>query len=74
MADVVDLPALLRIVRDVSPRLALERQAIAGAEADRITAGAYPNPDAERRAFSGEWRTGHAGGDDPQVDHDSDGA
>jgi outer membrane protein, heavy metal efflux system len=42
--DVVDLPALLGIVRDSSPRLALERQAIAGAEADRITAGAYPNP------------------------------
>jgi cobalt-zinc-cadmium efflux system outer membrane protein len=42
--DVVDLPALLRLVRDVSPRLAVERQAIAGAEADRITAGAYPNP------------------------------
>ena len=42
--DVVDLPMLLRLVRDVSPRLAVERQAIAGAEANRITAGAYPNP------------------------------
>lgn len=42
--DVVDLPAVLRLVRDVSPRLSVERQAIAGAEANRITAGAYPNP------------------------------
>ncbi len=44
LPDVVDLPAVLRLVRDVSPRLSLERQAIAGAEANRITAGAYPNP------------------------------
>lgn len=43
-SETVDLPALLRIVRDVSPRLALERQAIAGAQANRIDAGAYPNP------------------------------
>ena len=42
--DVVDLPTVLRLVRDASPRLSVERQAIAGAEADRITAGAYPNP------------------------------
>ena len=42
--DVVDLPVLLRLVRDASPRLAVERQAIAGAEAGRITAEAYPNP------------------------------
>ena len=42
--DVVDLPAVLRLVRDVSPRLSIERQAIAGAEANRITAGVYPNP------------------------------
>ena len=42
--DVVDLPALLRLVREASPRLAAERQAVAGAEANRITAGAYPNP------------------------------
>lgn len=41
---VVDLQALLRLARDLSPRLAIERQAIAGAEANRITAGAYPNP------------------------------
>jgi cobalt-zinc-cadmium efflux system outer membrane protein len=31
-------------VREVSPRLALERQSIAQAQADRITAGTYPNP------------------------------
>ena len=42
--DAVDLPAVLRLVREVSPRLAIERQAIAGAEANRITAGVYPNP------------------------------
>ena len=42
--DVVDLAAVLRLVREVSPRLFIERQAIAGAEANRITAGAYPNP------------------------------
>ena len=42
--DAVDLPAVLRLVREVSPRLAVERQAVQGAEANRITAGAYPNP------------------------------
>lgn len=42
--DVVDMPTLLRLVRDASPRLAVEREAIAGAEANRITAGTYPNP------------------------------
>ena len=42
--DVVDLPTVLRLVRDASPRLSIERQAVAGAEANRITAGAYPNP------------------------------
>ncbi|HKU69770.1 MAG TPA: TolC family protein, partial [Burkholderiales bacterium] len=42
--ETVDLPAIVKLARDVSPRLAVERQAIAGAEANRITAGAYPNP------------------------------
>ena len=42
--EAVDLPVLLRLVRDASPRLAVERQAIAGAEAGRIAAEAYPNP------------------------------
>jgi len=41
---IVDLPAVLRLVREVSPRLSIERQGVAGAEASRITAGAYPNP------------------------------
>jgi len=40
----VDLATVLRLARESSPRLALERQGIAGAEAERITAGAYPNP------------------------------
>jgi cobalt-zinc-cadmium efflux system outer membrane protein len=42
--ETVELPALLRLVRDASPRLAVERQAVAGAEAGRIAAEAYPNP------------------------------
>ncbi|HTD91848.1 MAG TPA: TolC family protein [Burkholderiales bacterium] len=41
---VVSLPEVLRLVREVSPRLAVERFNIRGAEANRITAGAYPNP------------------------------
>jgi cobalt-zinc-cadmium efflux system outer membrane protein len=40
----VDLPAVLRLLRDVSPRLEVDRQGIAQAQADRITAGTYPNP------------------------------
>lgn len=43
-ADVVDLAAVLRLARDTSPRMSIERQGITGAEANRITAGAYPNP------------------------------
>jgi len=42
--DAVDLAEVLRLARDVSPRLSVERQAVAGAEANRVTAGAYPNP------------------------------
>jgi cobalt-zinc-cadmium efflux system outer membrane protein len=44
LPDIVDLASVLRLARDASPRLAAERQAIAGAEAGRITAEAYPNP------------------------------
>lgn len=44
LPESVDLPALLRIVREVSPRLAVERQAVAVTETNRIAAGAYPNP------------------------------
>lgn len=40
----VDLGDVVRLVRERSPRLALARQGIAQAEADRITAGTYPNP------------------------------
>lgn len=40
----LSLPALLRLVAERSPRLAVERTAIEAAEADRITAGALPNP------------------------------
>ncbi len=40
----VDLAEVLRIARERSPRLAIQRESIAGAEANRITAGAYPNP------------------------------
>lgn len=42
--DSVDLPDVLALARGSSPRLALERQQIALAQAERITAGAYPNP------------------------------
>ncbi len=42
--DPMDLGQVLRIVRETSPRLAIQRESIAGAEANRITAGAYPNP------------------------------
>lgn len=42
--EIVDLAAVMRLVREASPRIALERQAIAQAEAERISAGAYPNP------------------------------
>jgi cobalt-zinc-cadmium efflux system outer membrane protein len=38
------MPVLLRLIAERSPRLALERTSIEAAEADRITAGALPNP------------------------------
>lgn len=44
LPESVDLPALLRIVREVSPRLAVERQSVTITETNRIAAGAYPNP------------------------------
>jgi cobalt-zinc-cadmium efflux system outer membrane protein len=40
----LSLPALLRLVAERSPRLAIERTGIEAAEADRVTAGAIPNP------------------------------
>lgn len=44
LPEKLTLPALLRLVAERSPRLAVERVGIEAAEADRITAGALPNP------------------------------
>jgi outer membrane protein, heavy metal efflux system len=43
-SDALDLAQVLRLARDASPRLAIQRESIHAAEANRITAGAYPNP------------------------------
>ncbi len=40
----IDLRQLMRQALRENPRLTLARQEIAGAEADRLSAGAYPNP------------------------------
>jgi cobalt-zinc-cadmium efflux system outer membrane protein len=40
----VDLSTVLRLAREASPRLMIEREAVSGAEARRITAGVLPNP------------------------------
>ena len=42
--NAVNLSAVVRMVREVSPRLAVERQSVAVAEAERIGAAALPNP------------------------------
>jgi len=44
LPEVVDLGAVVRLAREVSPRLSVERQAVAGAEANVTIAGALPNP------------------------------
>ena len=44
LPELLTLPALLRLVAERSPRLAVERAGIDAAEADRVTAGAIPNP------------------------------
>ena len=44
LPEKLTLPALLRLVAERSPRLAVERVGIEAAEADRVTAGALPNP------------------------------
>ena len=44
LPGVVDLAAVLKLARDVSPRLSVEREAVAGAEANVTIAGALPNP------------------------------
>jgi cobalt-zinc-cadmium efflux system outer membrane protein len=40
----VDLDAVLRLALERSPRIALEQAGVAQAEAERVAAGAYPNP------------------------------
>lgn len=42
--DAVDLETVLTLALEVSPRLAIERQGIAMAKAERVKAGAMPNP------------------------------
>jgi cobalt-zinc-cadmium efflux system outer membrane protein len=44
LPEALTMPALLRLVAERSPRLAVERAGVDAAEADRITAGALPNP------------------------------
>ena len=44
LPEQLDLATLLRLVAERSPRLAVERIGIEAAEADRVTAGALPNP------------------------------
>jgi cobalt-zinc-cadmium efflux system outer membrane protein len=44
LPEAVDLAGVLKLARDVSPRLSVERQAVAGAEASVTIAGALPNP------------------------------
>jgi cobalt-zinc-cadmium efflux system outer membrane protein len=44
LPEVLTMPALLALVAERSPRLAVERTAIDAAQADRVTAGALPNP------------------------------
>jgi cobalt-zinc-cadmium efflux system outer membrane protein len=46
------LPVLLRLVAERSPRLAAEQVAIEAAQAERITAGALPNPSVSYGRFS----------------------
>jgi cobalt-zinc-cadmium efflux system outer membrane protein len=63
------LPILLRLVAERSPRLAVERVAIDAAEADRITAGAFPNPSVSYGRFtpSGGARTMFEGSQQQQA-------
>ena len=44
LPELLTLPALLRLVAERSPRLAVERVGVEAAEAERVTAGALPNP------------------------------
>ncbi|WEJ99139.1 MAG: TolC family protein [Candidatus Sphingomonas phytovorans] len=51
--SVIDLPTVLRLAQTANPRIGIEEQAIAGTEADRITAGALPNP---RASYTGSYQ------------------
>ncbi|MEB3197841.1 MAG: TolC family protein [Candidatus Sericytochromatia bacterium] len=42
--EAVDLPGIVHLAREASPRLAPERERVAAAEARRLAAEAYPNP------------------------------
>lgn len=42
--EIIDLQTVLRLAQTANPRIAADEQQIAGARADRITAGALPNP------------------------------
>jgi cobalt-zinc-cadmium efflux system outer membrane protein len=44
LPELLTLPALLKLVAERSPRLAVERAGVDAAQADRVTAGALPNP------------------------------
>jgi len=44
LPETVNLDTVISLVRETSPRLSLERQNVEAAQADRRTAGAYPNP------------------------------
>ena len=59
LPDHLTLPVLLRLVAERSPRLAVEQIAVDSAEAERISAGALPNPTLSygRSAPSGGART-----------------
>ncbi len=63
------LPILLRLVAERSPRLAIEQTAIDTAEAERITAGALPNPTVSYGRFtpSGGARTQFNGSQQQQT-------
>ena len=52
LPDRLTLPILLRLVAERSPRLAVEQVAIDSAEAERISAGARPNPTISYGRFS----------------------
>lgn len=50
---VLTLPRVVKLLGDRNPKMAVEREAIASARADRKTAGAYPNP----KVSFGDWES-----------------